>query len=295
MHHSSFAPRLLAMSLLAASALSVSAFAAPVSSSTAIRVDRDPTTNASSSVTASTDSPVTVDPSQASGQIKVVYQDANGVERTATIAAVAAQAENYARVTTNGDTLRVRQGPGTNYGILCSVEDGDTFPITGKTNGWYQILCNGRTGYVSAQYAKVEDSDQVSKPDPDDNAATNPEGNSIVAAALQYVGYPYVYGTAGPETFDCSGFTSYIYKQFGVTLNRSSKDQVNNGRGRLQIQLAAGRPGLLLHQRRLPHPRGHLHRRWQHRPRSTAKDGVKISSLNTSYYTTNYFAARRIV
>ena len=178
------------MSLLAASALSVSAFAAPVSSSTAIRVDRDPTTNASSSVTASTDSPVTVDPSQASGQIKVVYQDANGVERTATIAAVAAQAENYARVTTNGDTLRVRQGPGTNYGILCSVEDGDTFPITGKTNGWYQILCNGRTGYVSAQYAKVEDSDQVSKPDPDDNAATNPEGNSIVAAALQYVGYP---------------------------------------------------------------------------------------------------------
>ena len=93
MHHSSFAPRLLAMSLLAASALSVSAFAAPVSSSTAIRVDRDPTTNASSSVSASTDSPVTVDPSQASGQIKVVYQDANGVERTATIAAVAAQAE----------------------------------------------------------------------------------------------------------------------------------------------------------------------------------------------------------
>ena len=66
------------MSLLAVSALSVSAFAAPVSSSTAIRVDRDPTTNASSSVTASTDSPVTVDPSQASGQIKVVYQDANG-------------------------------------------------------------------------------------------------------------------------------------------------------------------------------------------------------------------------
>lgn len=295
MHHSSFAPRLLAMSLLAASALSVSAFAAPVSSSTAIRVDRDPTTNASSSVSASTDSPVTVDPSQASGQIKVVYQDANGVERTATIAAVAAQAENYARVTTNGDTLRVRQGPGTSYGILCSVEDGDTFPITGKTNGWYQILCNGRTGYVSAQYAKVEDSDQVSKPDPDDNAATNPEGNSIVAAALQYVGYPYVYGTAGPETFDCSGFTSYIYKQFGVTLNRSSKDQVNNGVAVSKSNLQQGdlvffstngvyptHVGIYIGDGNIVHA-------------STAKDGVKISSLNTSYYTTNYFAARRIV
>ena len=276
MHHSSFAPRLLAMSLLAVSALSVSAFAAPVSSSTAIRVDRDPTTNASSSVTASTDSPVTVDPSQASGQIKVVYQDANGVERTATIAAVAAQAENYARVTTKGDTLRVRQGPGTNY-------------------GWYQILCNGRTGYVSAQYAKVEDSDQVSKPDPDDNAAANPEGNSIVSAALQYVGYPYVYGTAGPETFDCSGFTSYIYKQFGVTLNRSSKDQVNNGVAVSKSNLQQGdlvffstngvyptHVGIYIGDGNIVHA-------------STAKDGVKISSLNTSYYTTNYFAARRIV
>ena len=295
MHHSSFAPRLLAMSLLAASALSVSALAAPVSSSTAIRVDREPTTNASSSVSASTDSPVTVDPSQASGQIKVVYQDANGVERTATIAAVAAQAENYARVNTNGDTLRVRQGPGTNYGILCSVEDGDTFPITGKTNGWYQILCNGRTGYVSAQYALVEDSDQVSKPDPDDNAATNPEGNAIVAAALQYVGYPYVYGTAGPETFDCSGFTSYIYKQFGVTLNRSSKDQVNNGVAVSKSNLQQGdlvffstngvyptHVGIYIGDGNIVHA-------------STAKDGVKISSLDTSYYTTNYFAARRIV
>ena len=295
MHHSSFAPRLLAMSLLAASVLSVSALAAPVSSSTAIRVDREPTTNASSSVTANPDSPVTVDPSQASDQIKVVYQDANGVERTATIAAVAAQAENYARVNTNGDTLRVRQGPGTNYGILCSVEDGDTFPITGKTNGWYQIHCNGRTGYVSAQYALVEDSDQISKPDADNNTATNPEGNSIVAAALQYVGYPYVYGTAGPETFDCSGFTSYIYKQFGVTLNRSSKDQVNDGVAVSKSNLQQGdlvffstngvyptHVGIYIGDGNIVHA-------------STAKDGVKISSLDTSYYTTNYFAARRIV
>ena len=199
------------------------------------------------------------------------------------------------RVRTTADVLNIRKGPGTNYGILCSVEDGDTFPITGKTNGWYQILCNGRTGYVSAQYAKVEDSDQVSKPDPDDNAATNPEGNSIVAAALQYVGYPYVYGTAGPETFDCSGFTSYIYKQFGVTLNRSSKDQVNNGVAVSKSNLQQGdlvffstngvyptHVGIYIGDGNIVHA-------------STAKDGVKISSLNTSYYTTNYFAARRIV
>ena len=142
-----------AMGLLAASALSIPAFAAPADgSSTAIRVDRDPAPNSASQSVSDNDSPVPVDPSQATGEIEVVYQDANGKEHSATISAVAAQAENYACINAGGDPLRVRQGPGTNYGILCSVYDGDRFPITGKTNGWYQILCNGRTGYVSAEF-----------------------------------------------------------------------------------------------------------------------------------------------
>ena len=131
MFHSKFAPRLLAMGLLAASALSVTALAAP----TAIRVDRDHDTAGASQ--ASTNNPISVDPSQASGEIEVIYQDANGVERTATISAVAAQSETYACINAGGDALRVRQGPGTSYEILCNVYDGDRFPITGKTDGWY--------------------------------------------------------------------------------------------------------------------------------------------------------------
>lgn len=47
--------------------------------------------------------------------------------------------------------------------------------------------------------------------------------------AMQYQGYPYVYGAAGPSSFDCSGFTSYIYSQMGVGLGRTTYDQVNNG------------------------------------------------------------------
>ena len=92
MFHSKFAPRLLAMGLLAASALSVTALAAP----TAIRVDRDHDTSGASQAYSSTNNPISVDPSQASGEIEVIYQDANGVEHTATISAVAAQSETYA-------------------------------------------------------------------------------------------------------------------------------------------------------------------------------------------------------
>ena len=129
MNHVKFAPRVLAMGLLAASALSIPAFAAPADgSSTAIRVDRDPAPNSASQSVSDNDSPVPVDPSQATGEIEVVYQDANGKEHSATISAVAAQAENYACINAGGDPLRVRQGPGTNYGILCSVYDGDRSP-----------------------------------------------------------------------------------------------------------------------------------------------------------------------
>ena len=116
-----------------------------------------------------------------------------------------------------------------------------------------------------------------------------------MAPALQYVRYPYVYGTPGQPNGDCSGFTSYIYKQFGVTLNRSSKDQVNNGVAVSKSNLQQGdlvffstngvyptHVGIYIGDGNIVHA-------------STAKDGVKISSLNTSYYTTNYFAARRIV
>ncbi len=290
-----FVPRLLAMSLVAASALSISALAAPGDErSASIRVDRDQTIHSASQSTASNDSPVTVAPDQATGEIEVVYQDANGKESRATISVVAAQAESLARINAGGDSLRVRQGPGTGYAILCSVYDGDRFPITGKTNGWYQILCNGRTGYVSAEFVTVQDEDDLGKPDGGE-VPSNPVGQDIVKFALKYVGYPYVYGTAGPNTFDCSGFTTYVYKQFGYALNRSSRDQVKNGVAVDKEDLQQGdlvffstngsyptHVGIYIGEGNIVHA-------------STPQDGVKISSLNTNYYIQNYFASRRVL
>ncbi len=54
--------------------------------------------------------------------------------------------------------------------------------------------------------------------------------NDIVHVAKDYIGCKYGAGKMGPDRFDCSGFTSYIYLLHGITLGRSSRDQFLQGR-----------------------------------------------------------------
>ena len=54
--------------------------------------------------------------------------------------------------------------------------------------------------------------------------------NDIITMAKDYIGCKYSAGKMGPERFDCSGFTSFIYQQVGITLGRSSRDQFLQGR-----------------------------------------------------------------
>lgn len=57
--------------------------------------------------------------------------------------------------TVTADTLNVRSGPSTGYGIIGSISGGSTVSITGKSGGWFRIAFKGGPGFVSSSYIKL--------------------------------------------------------------------------------------------------------------------------------------------
>jgi peptidoglycan DL-endopeptidase CwlO len=69
---------------------------------------------------------------------------------------------------------------------------------------------------------------------------THAARTEVVAIAKRYLGAPYVWAASGPNSFDCSGLTMFVYRQVGVSLPHSSRDQINCGQRVSQSQLQPG-------------------------------------------------------
>lgn len=55
-----------------------------------------------------------------------------------------------------GTNVNMRSGPGTNYSVIGNYSNGVTLNVTGETNGWYAVSYNGKNGYVSSKYFRVD-------------------------------------------------------------------------------------------------------------------------------------------
>jgi cell wall-associated NlpC family hydrolase len=75
------------------------------------------------------------------------------------------------------------------------------------------------------------------------NVPVSGRAGVAVAAAKSKLGSPYVWGAAGPSTFDCSGLTMYAWAQAGVSLPHSSSMQMGSGQ---RVSLSALAPGDLV-------------------------------------------------
>lgn len=65
--------------------------------------------------------------------------------------------------------------------------------------------------------------------------------DKVINEAYKHLGKPYVYGATGPNSFDCSGFTQYVYKQaVGIDITRTTYSQINVGTSISYSQLQPG-------------------------------------------------------
>lgn len=74
-------------------------------------------------------------------------------------------------------------------------------------------------------------------------AAKSADSEPLVSYALGLIGSPYVYGGTSPNGFDCSGFTSHVFKEFGVPVTRSSGTQSQDG---ISVEREDAQPGDLV-------------------------------------------------
>ena len=222
----------------------------------------------------------------------------------------------------NATSVNVRKEPNTTSEIIANATQNTAVTVSKEENGWSKVTLNEKEGYISSSLlsdtkqepAKINTtsrgantSRKSSKKEKSTNAQANvandtktpsnstgsAKGSAIVATAKKYLGYKYVYGGTSPSTgFDCSGFTSYVYRQHGRSLNRTAAGQYSNG---TYVSRANLQPGdLVMFGSPINHVAIYIGG-GQIIHASTPSTGVRIDSLNSGYYSKNYTGARRIV
>ncbi len=205
------------------------------------------------------------------------------------------------------EKVNLRKENNTNAEIIGKLPKNTEVEVLEENAEWSKCRVNGLIGYISTQYLgseKVEDvqeevtsrgSTKAREVTADtqlhDIAATTSasgKGAEIAAFAKTLVGKSYAYGATGPNSFDCSGLTSYVFAHFGVGLPHSSESQRNCGTA---VDRSALAPGDLVCYR------GHVAiyiGGGQVVHASTPKSGVCVSTVNGAKPGA-YITSRRLV
>ncbi len=168
----------------------------------------------------------------------------------------------------SASSVNFRKEANNNSIVITTLKLNDQVKILEKGTTWTQVQYAGNVGYIATKYIsekKITTSSRSSSTrttkktnttvantqetkiiaqNADANEVTNTgsaTGAEIVAFAKKYVGYKYVYGGASPSKgFDCSGFTTYVYKHFGYSISRTGAAQAKNGKAVSKSEMQEG-------------------------------------------------------
>ncbi len=125
---------------------------------------------------------------------------------------------------------------------------------------------------------------------------------NVMDEAFSHIGDRYRSGQAGPYSFDCSGFTSYVFGQLGISLNRSSREQYNQGTSvdKKNLQTgdlvffkspgsgrSIGHVGIVVDVNPENGTFSFIH--------ASSKKGITVDSSTEAYYARRYVGARRVM
>ncbi len=183
--------------------------------------------------------------------------------------------------TVDASALYLREQPTTSSRALGMAYRDETVALLDQTGEWYHVSYDGTKGYMFGEYLIIN--------------GPSSAGQELVECAKQYLGVPYVWGGASPSGFDCSGFVQYVARSCGYSIGRTVTQQWEYG---TQVTRDTLQPGDLIffsntYESGLSHIGIYVgDGQFIHSPSSG--DVVKISDLDSSYYSSHYYGARRL-
>lgn len=170
--------------------------------------------------------------STANGWCKVTYSGKTGYIKQDYVSTTGSASNNTsastgtAAVVKCSSTVNFRSAASTSSTILGELKNGTAVTVLSTSNGWSKVSYAGKTGYISADYLVTASSGTAISPS--NTAASvsiSAKRQSVLNYAAQFLGVPYVYGGSTPSGFDCSGFTSYVFKNTVGSIPRVAQAQ----------------------------------------------------------------------
>lgn len=203
-------------------------------------------------------------------------------------------------------TSLVRMTPKSDGPVIGQLEDGTRITVLDSRGDFYKIDCYDMVAYIAKfQVSQNENGEYYVNCLPDSRETKvltywNPAQalelrHSLLALAKKQLGSRYVYGSERPGAFDCSGLTSYLYKQHGIKIQRRASLQLQDGIIVPKEAMQAG--DLVFFREGTKYPASHVgiyagNGKIIHAGTSS---GVVYADLDTSYFEKYFLCARRIV